>query len=66
VGRRRGGRRGRRRSRRRIGRRSGRRSRSEWLNNGSLSLIRWRLVSGVKRRQSFRVRRGFREGFDWF
>jgi hypothetical protein len=32
-------------------------------NNGSLSLIRWRLVSRVKRRESFRIRRGFREGF---
>jgi hypothetical protein len=36
------------------------------LNNGSPSLIRWRLISRVERRESFRVRRGFREGFGWF
>jgi hypothetical protein len=55
-----------RRSRRKGGRRSGRRGGSQWLNNGSPSLIRWKLVSRVERRESFRVRRGFREGFGWF
>jgi hypothetical protein len=53
-----GGIKGRRRGRRRGG--------SRQLNNGSQSLIRWRLGSRVKRRESFRVRRGFRKGFDWF
>jgi hypothetical protein len=58
VGRRTGGRAGRRRGRRRGG--------GQWLNNGSLSLIRWRLISRVKRRETFRVRRGFRKDFGWF
>jgi hypothetical protein len=39
---------------------------SQWLKNGSPSLIRWRLVSRVERRESITVRRGFREGFGWF
>jgi hypothetical protein len=30
-----------------------------WLSNGSLSLIRWKLISRVKRGESFGVRRGF-------
>jgi hypothetical protein len=47
----------------RKGRRKGRRRR---LNNGSPSLMRWRLVGRVKRRKGFRVRRGFREGFGCF
>jgi hypothetical protein len=34
--------------------------------NGGLSLIRWRLVSRVERRESFRVRRVFRDRFGWF
>jgi hypothetical protein len=66
VGRRRGRRKGRRRSGRRSRRRSGRKSGSQLLKNGSLSLVRWRLISRVERRESFRVRRGFREGFGWF
>jgi hypothetical protein len=41
------------------GRRGRRRGRGRQLNNGSPSLIRWRLVSRVERRESFRVRRGF-------
>jgi hypothetical protein len=45
VGRRTGGRRGRRRDRRRDG--------GQQLNNGSLSLIRWRLVSKVEKREIF-------------
>jgi hypothetical protein len=49
-----GGRRGGRRS----GRRGGRRGRRQRLNNGSLSLIRWRLLSRLERRETFRVRRG--------
>jgi hypothetical protein len=40
--------------------------RGRQLNNGSSSLIRWRLVNRVKRRESFRVRRGFRRGFGCF
>jgi hypothetical protein len=62
AGRRRGGRKGKRRSRRRSGRRGG----SQQLNNGNPSLVRWRLISRVERRESFTVRRGFREGFGWF
>jgi hypothetical protein len=65
-----GGRRGRgkggRRGRRRGGGKGGRRGGGQELNNGSSSLIRWRLVSRVERRESFRVRRGFRRRFDWF
>jgi hypothetical protein len=48
------------------GRRGRRRGGGQWLNNGSSSLIRWRLVSRVERRESFRVRRRFRKGFGWF
>jgi hypothetical protein len=40
--------------------------RGQQLNNGSSSLIRWRLVSRVERRESFRVRRGFGSRFGWF
>jgi hypothetical protein len=38
--------------------------RGQQLNNGSPSLIRWRLVSRVERRESFRVRRRFGRGFN--
>jgi hypothetical protein len=48
------------------GRRGGRKSGGRRLNNGSLSLIRWRLISRVERRENFRVSRGFRKGFDLF
>jgi hypothetical protein len=50
------------------GRRRGRRawSRGQWLSSGSLLLIRWRLISGVERGESFRVRRRFGRGFSWF
>jgi hypothetical protein len=61
-GRRRGRDKGRRRGRSKGGRKSG----GQWLNSGSLSLIRWKLISMVERRESFRVRRGFRRGFGWF
>jgi hypothetical protein len=44
----------------------GRRGGGRWLNNGNPSLIRWRLVSRVKRRETFRVRRGLGRGFGWF
>jgi hypothetical protein len=43
-----------------------RRGRGRQPNNRSPSLIRWRLVSRVKRKESFRVRKGFRKGFIWF
>jgi hypothetical protein len=36
------------------------------LNNGSPSLIRWKLVSRVERRESFRVWTVFGRGFGWF
>jgi hypothetical protein len=58
MGVRRGGRRGR--------GKGGRRGRGQWLNNGSLSLIRWRLITRVERRESFRVRREFGKRFGWF
>jgi hypothetical protein len=51
---------------RRGGDQGGRRGRGQQLNNGSSSLIRWRLISRAKRRESFRVKRGFRRGFGWF
>jgi hypothetical protein len=59
----RGGRKGRKGSRRKSKRRGGRRGRSQQLNNGSPSLVRWRLISRVEKRESIRVRREFTEGF---
>jgi hypothetical protein len=57
-----GGRVGRRKGRGKNGRRGG----GQRLNNGSPSLIRWRLISRVERRASFRVKRGFGRGFGCF
>jgi hypothetical protein len=57
------------------GRKGGRRGRGmgritqggvQQLNNGTPSLIRWRLISSVERRESFGVRRGFGRRFGWF
>jgi hypothetical protein len=36
----------------------GRRGRGQWLNNGSLCLIGWKLISGVKRRECIGIREG--------